>query len=329
MPPALNPKASASAPYSNRAASITLEQYEKFPLYEYDAGAPFAPSTMPTKKVRLDDNTVGRMYLLHALNVVSKTAIRGFDAFISDGTINHIFLGHGAPCLDSEGQVMLYRPKNTAFGLVPLIGEASAAPIRQGKYIVNDFANLKEMPMFYEYIVAIIHGRKWKYLKPAELGEAVVYKTAAKRTAAQETDEDHQIDSITVQQPGAKICKTDGTDHSQLYLEIEKLSNKIDKNQQQDEMLNSAQKQTIIVLEQNDAFRKQNDALMKQGDASHKQIDALMMQNEEFQKRNDASADALLKQNAVFLELANPRSDNSNQTRLTRRRQTDGMAGKH
>ncbi|KFZ19528.1 hypothetical protein V502_03589 [Pseudogymnoascus sp. VKM F-4520 (FW-2644)] len=312
MPPALNPKASASAPYSNRAASIALEQYEKFPLYEYDAGAPFAPSTMPTKKVRLDDNTVGEMYLLHALNQMSKTAIRRFDAFISDGTINHTFLGHGAPCLDSEGQVMLYRPKNTAHGLVPLVGEASAAPIRQGKYIVNDLANIKEMPKFYEYIVAIIHGRKWKYLKPAELGEAVLYKTAAKRTAAQETDEDHQIDSITVQQPGAKRRKTDGTDHSQLYLEIEKLSNKIDKNQQRDEMLNSAQKQIITLLEQ-------NDALTKQGDASQKQIDALTKQNEEFRKRNNALLDTVLKQGAVLLELVNtkvthvnPRSNNSN-----------------
>jgi hypothetical protein len=82
MPPSLNPNASASAPYSNCAASITLEQYEKFPLYEYDAGASFAPSTMPTKKVRLDDNTVGRMYLLHALNQMSKTGFWRFDGFI-------------------------------------------------------------------------------------------------------------------------------------------------------------------------------------------------------------------------------------------------------
>lgn len=262
---------------------------------------------MPTKKVRLDDNTVGRIYILHKLNAVSKTTIIGFDAFLSDGTINHTSLGHGAPCLDSEGQAMLYRPKNTAYGLVPLVGEASAAPIRQGKYIVNDLANIKEMPKFYEYIEAIIHGRKWKYLKPAELGEAVFYKTAAKRNAAQETDEDHQIDSITVQQPGANRRKTDGTDNSPLYLEIEKLSNKIDKNHQRDEMLISAQKQIILLLEQ-------NDALMKQGDASQKQNDALTKQNEELRKRNDALANAVLKQSAVLLGLPHFKSQRPNCT---------------
>lgn len=98
----------------------------------------------------------------------------------------------------------------------------------------------------------------------------------------------------------------------------------------------ASQKQINALMMQNEEFRKRNDALMKQGDASQKQNDALKKQNEEFQKRNDALADALLKQNAVFLELANaevvhvnPRSDNSNQIRLTRRRQIDGMAGGH
>lgn len=149
---------------------------------------------------------------------------------------------------------MLYRPKNTAFGLVPLIGEAGATPIRQGKYIINDFVNVKKMPRFCEYMVSIIQGTEWKYLKPAELGEVVSCKTAAKRTAAQESDEDLQIDSITVQQPGAKRRKTDGADHSQLYLEIEKLSNKLVKNQQRDEMLNSAQKRITMVLEEMTRF---------------------------------------------------------------------------
>ncbi|OBT79776.1 hypothetical protein VF21_01439 [Pseudogymnoascus sp. 05NY08] len=274
---------------------------------------------MPTKKTRLDDNTVRKMHLLQALNQVSKATIKSFDAFISDGTINPAFLGHDAPCLDSAGQAMLYRPRNTALGLIPLIGEASDTPIRQGKYIVNDLANLKEMPKFNEYVASIIQGSKWKYVKPAELGEVVLYKIATKRTAAQESDDDLEIDSITVQ-PGAKGRRTDGTDHSQLYLEIEKLSNKFDKRQEQDDMLNSVQKLANTVLEQNNALRKQNEGLREQNDALLKQ--------------NDALSDALSKQNAVLLERANPdvapshpRNENSNQIRLTRRRLTEGMAG--
>ncbi|ELR03725.1 hypothetical protein GMDG_06358 [Pseudogymnoascus destructans 20631-21] len=64
----------------------------------------------------------------------------------------------------------------------------------------------------------------------------------------------------------------DGTDHSQLCLEIEKLSNKFDKRQ--DDMLNSVLKQVNTGLEQNVAFRKQNDALLKHNDAFKKQNEA-------------------------------------------------------
>ncbi|OBT86713.1 hypothetical protein VE02_06248 [Pseudogymnoascus sp. 03VT05] len=125
----LNPKAPATFPPAVRAAPITLEQYEQFPLHQYDPAAPFTPANMPTKKTRLDDdNTVGKTHLLQALNQVPKATIKSFDAFISDRTINPAFLEHSARCLDSEGQAMLYRPRNTALGLIPLIRERAILP---------------------------------------------------------------------------------------------------------------------------------------------------------------------------------------------------------
>lgn len=154
------------------------------------------------------------------------------------------------------------------------------------------------------------------------------FMATTKRTGVPESDEDFEIDSTTVQ-PGGKRRKTDGADHSQLYRETEKFTNKLDRNQHRDEVLNSVHMEIRMVLEQNDAFRKQNkalfEALMKQSDASQRQyeasLDALRKQNEAFRKQNGVLLDTVLKQGAVILDLAdtetahvNPRTDNSNQT---------------
>lgn len=185
MPPlTLNQKAGTAFGYLNRAPSMTLDQYSQFPLYEYNANEPLKPTEIETTKVRLDDNTVGRLYLLLAAGKVPKTFIKRFDAFNSHGSINPSFLGNGAPCLDSEGQAMCYRPSNAKFGLIPLIGESCTATIRQGAYVVNDIASIQRMPGFVDYVTSIMEGTKWTHLAPAKVGDVVKYKATKKGTQA-------------------------------------------------------------------------------------------------------------------------------------------------
>ncbi|KFY37772.1 hypothetical protein V495_06963 [Pseudogymnoascus sp. VKM F-4514 (FW-929)] len=203
-PLTLNQKAGTAFGYPNRAPSMTLDQYSKFPLYEYNANDPFIPTDIETTKLRLDDNTVGRLFLLLAAGKVPKTFIKRFDAFTSHGSINPTFLGNGAPCLDSEGQAMWYRPMNTKFGLIPLIGECSTTTIRQGAYVVNDIASVQSMPGFAHYVMSIMEGTKWSYLAPAKAGEVVEYKvmtqgiqaTASKKRKADAMDDSQDYEQL-------------------------------------------------------------------------------------------------------------------------------------
>lgn len=205
MPPLIfNQKAGAALGHLNRAVPMTLDQYSKFPLYEYDPNEPFIPAGIETTEVCLDDNTVGRLYLLLAAGKVPRTFLKRFDTFTSDGTINPTFLGHGAPCLDSEGQALYYRPRNTKFGLIPLIGESSTTTVRQGAYVVNDVAGIQKMPRFVDYVTSIMEGTKWDYLAPAKVGEVVKYKVA-KEDAQGAASKKRKADAIDQSQTNEQL----------------------------------------------------------------------------------------------------------------------------